>query len=128
MERDREDCAQAGPAPRPTRARGRPDRVSSPSSSERPVCITLRVAFAAVQALTLAMIAIVLAAGMLAVGFAFRSGDARAWNAVGVFALGGVIAGYGLLYTLLAGSAWPVIAGGSAIALGALGYLWARAR
>ena len=79
-------------------------------------------------ALTLAVIAIVLTAGMLAVGFAFRANDARAWNAVGVFAVGGVIAGYGLLYALLTGDAWPVIAAGTAIAAGALGYLWSRAR
>jgi hypothetical protein len=81
-----------------------------------------------VPAVTLAVIAIVLTAGLLAIGFAFRAGDARAWNAVGVFAVGGVIAGYGLLSALLAGDSWPVIAGGSAIALGALGYLWNRAR
>jgi hypothetical protein len=81
-----------------------------------------------VPAVTLAVIAIMLTAGMLAVGFAFRAGDARAWNAVGVFAFGGVIAGYGLLYALLEGDSWPAIAAGSAIALGALGYLWSRAR
>jgi hypothetical protein len=45
-----------------------------------------------------------------------------------VFAVGGVIAGYGLLYALLSGDSWPAIAAGSAIALGALGYLWSRAR
>src|SRR5262249_39799042 len=109
------------------RGRARPGRLSSPSSSERPVRIDLRVAFAAVPAVTLAVIAIVLATGLLAVGFAFRVNDNRGWNALGVFAAGGVIAGYGLLYALLTGDSWPVIAVGTAIAGGALGYLWSRA-
>jgi hypothetical protein len=74
------------------------------------------------------VIAIVLATGLLAVGFAFRVDDTRAWNALAVFAAGGVIAGYGLLYALLTGDAWPVIATGTAIAAGALGYLWLRTR
>lgn len=79
-------------------------------------------------ALTLAVIAIVLTTGLLAVGFAFRVNDTRAWNALGVFAAGGVIAGYGLLYALLTGDAWPVIAAGTLVAGAALGYLWTRAR
>jgi len=81
-----------------------------------------------VPAVTLAVIAVVLTTGLLAVGFAFRVDDGRAWNAVAVFAAGGVIAGYGLLYALLTGDSWPVIATGGAIAAGALGYLWSRAR
>jgi hypothetical protein len=79
-------------------------------------------------ALTLAVAAIVLTAGLMALGFAYRVDDTRSWNAVGVFALGGVIAGYGLLSALLTGDSWPVIAGGTAIAGCALGYLWSRAR
>jgi hypothetical protein len=79
-------------------------------------------------ALTLAVIAIILTAGLMAVGFAYRVDDTRAWNAVGVFALGGVVAGYGLLSALLTGGAWPMIAAGAVLAAGALGYLWSRTR
>lgn len=79
-------------------------------------------------ALTLAVVAIIVATGLLAVGFAFRANDVPAWNALGVFAAGGVIAGYGLLYALLTGHSWPVIATGMLIAAAALGYLWSRAR
>lgn len=88
----------------------------------------LRVAFAAVPALTLAGLALLLTAGMLAAGLAFRAAEPRAWNAVGVFAVGGVICGYGLLLELLGLDGATAAAGGSLIAALALGYLWARAR
>lgn len=79
-------------------------------------------------AVTLAVIALLLTAGMLAAGLAFRAGDARAWNAVGVYAVGGVICGYGLLVELLGSGGMVAVVAGGLIQLAALGYLWARAR
>jgi hypothetical protein len=81
-----------------------------------------------VPAVTLAVIAVLLTSGMLAAGLAFRAGDARAWNAVGVYAIGGVICGYGLLVELLGTGGMVAVVVGGLIALAALGYLWARAR
>ena len=65
---------------------------------------------------------------MLAAGLAFRRSDARAWNAVAVFAVGGVACGYGLLIELLGEDALPAVLAGGLVCLVALGYLGARAR
>lgn len=76
---------------------------------------------------TLAVIAILLAVGMLAAGLAYRNGGTRDWNAVGVFAVGGVICGYGLLIELLGEDAVPAVLAGGLICVAMLGYLGARA-
>jgi hypothetical protein len=81
-----------------------------------------------VAAVTLAAIAALLTCGMLAAGLAFRRGDAPAWNAVGVFAFGGVICGYGLLVELLGEHAMSAVLAGGLICAAALGYLGIRAR
>jgi hypothetical protein len=68
---------------------------------------------------------------------AYRVGTPRAWNAVGVYALGGIAAGYGLLDPLLcravdgpcnSTTAWVVAAVGGAVALACYGWLLAQAR
>ncbi len=79
-------------------------------------------------AVTLAVIATLLTTGMLAVGLAYRAGRPRAWNAVGVYAVGGVISGYGLLIELLGQDALPAVIVGALISLTALGYLSVRER
>lgn len=79
-------------------------------------------------AVTLAVMALLATVGMFAVGLAFRQGSARAWNAVGVFAVGGVVCGYGLLIELLGEDAMPAVLTGGVVSLAALGYLGAHAR
>ncbi len=79
-------------------------------------------------AVTLAVVALLLTLGMLAAGLAFRQGSAGAWNAVGVFAVGGVICGYGLLIELMGTDAMPAVLAGGLVCLSALGYLGVRAR
>ena len=79
-------------------------------------------------AVTLAVIAALLASGMLAVGLAYRAGRPRAWNAVAVYAAGGVVSGYGLLVELLGEDALPAVLIGALISVAALGYLWVQAR
>jgi hydrogenase/urease accessory protein HupE len=74
------------------------------------------------------VIAALLASGMLAVGLAYRAGRPRAWNAVAVYAVGGVISGYGLLIELLGEDALPAVMVGALISVAALGYLWMQAR
>jgi hypothetical protein len=81
-----------------------------------------------VPAVTLAVLALLVTCGMLAVGLAFRHGGDRAWNAVGVFAVGGVICGYGLLIELLGQHAMPAVLAGGLVSLLALGYLGTCAR
>jgi hypothetical protein len=81
-----------------------------------------------VVAVTLAVVALLATLGMLAAGLAYRQGSARAWNAVGVFAVGGVVCGYGLLIELLGDDAMPAVLAGGLVCLSALGYLGARAR
>jgi hypothetical protein len=81
-----------------------------------------------VPAVTLAAIVTLLASGMVAAGLAFRANDPRAWNAVGVFAVGGVACLYGLLVELLGQDALPVVLAGALVDLAALGYLSVRAR
>ena len=90
--------------------------------------MSLRVAFAAVPAVTLAVIAALLASGMLAVGLAYRADRPRAWNAVGVYAVGGVVSGYGLLIELLGQDALAAVMIGALVSVSALGYLWAQTR
>ena len=79
-------------------------------------------------AVTLAVMALLVTLGMVAAGLAFRQGSARAWNAVGVFAVGGVICGYGLLIELLGQDAMPAVLAGGVVSLAALSYLGATAR
>jgi hypothetical protein len=81
-----------------------------------------------VPAVTLAVMALLVTFGMFAAGLAFRQGSARAWNAVAVFAVGGVICGYGLLIELLGEEAMPAVLAGGVVSLAALGYLGAHAR
>jgi hypothetical protein len=81
-----------------------------------------------VAAVTLAAIAALLASGMLAVGLAYRADRPRAWNAVAVYAVGGVVSGYGLLIELLGQGALPAVMVGGLISVAALGYLWTQAR
>jgi hypothetical protein len=69
-----------------------------------------------------------MASGMLAAGLAYRAGDARSWNAVGVFTVGGVVCGYGLLIELLGEDAMTAVLAGGVVCLTALGYLGMRAR
>ena len=79
-------------------------------------------------AVTLAVMALLVTLGMVAAGLAFRQGSARAWNAVGVFAVGGVVCGYGLLIELLGQDAMPAVLAGGLVSLAALSYLGATAR
>ena len=79
-------------------------------------------------AVTLAVMALLVTLGMVAAGLAFRQGSARAWNAVGVFALGGVVCGYGLLIELLGQDAMPAVLAGGLVSLAALSYLGVTAR
>jgi lysylphosphatidylglycerol synthetase-like protein (DUF2156 family) len=81
-----------------------------------------------VPAVTLAVVALLATLAMLAAGLAFRQGGARAWNAVGVFAIGGVVCGYGLLIELMGEDAVPAVLAGGLVSLSALGYLGVRAR
>jgi hypothetical protein len=74
------------------------------------------------------VIVALLASGMLAVGLAYRAGEARAWNAVAVYAVGGVVSGYGLLVELLGDHAIPAVVVGALISVAALGYLCVVAR
>ncbi len=79
-------------------------------------------------AVTLAVMALLVTLGMVAAGLAFRQGSARAWNAVGVFAVGGVVCGYGLLIELLGQDAMPAVLAGGLVSLAALSYLGVTAR
>ena len=79
-------------------------------------------------AVTLAVMALLVTLGMVAAGLAFRQGSARAWNAVGVVALGGVVCGYGLLIELLGQDAMPAVLAGGLVSLAALSYLGVTAR
>ncbi len=79
-------------------------------------------------AVTLAVMALLVTLGMLAAGLAFGHGSARAWNAVGVFAVGGVICGYGLLIELMGEDAMPAVLAGGLVSLAALGYLGVQKR
>ena len=79
-------------------------------------------------AVTLAVMALLVTLGMVAAGLAFRQGSARAWNAVGVFAVGGVVCGYGLLIELLGQDAMPAVLAGGLVSLAALSYLGVAAR
>jgi hypothetical protein len=81
-----------------------------------------------VPAVTLAVIATLVTCGMFAAGLAYRAGTPRGWNAVGVFAVGGVVCGYGLLVELLGQDALPAVLAGGLVCLAAIGYLGAFAR
>jgi hypothetical protein len=74
------------------------------------------------------VIVTLLTTGMLAVGLAYRTRQARAWNAVAVYAVGGVMSGYGLLIELLGDDALPAVLGGALISVASLGYLWVVTR
>ena len=79
-------------------------------------------------AVTLAVIVALVACGMLAVGLAYRAGGPRAWNALAVYAVGGVVSGYGLLIQLLGDHAVSAILVGGLISSAALTYLVVQAR
>jgi hypothetical protein len=89
-----------------------PDRASRPHG--------LTVACDPVPGTTIAVLAVLVTASLLAVGLAYRSGSPRAWNALGAFAVGGVICAYGLLSGLLGAGAPIVVGVGAALALAAL--------
>jgi hypothetical protein len=71
-------------------------------------------------AATIATIATGAVLGIAAARLARRVGGARAWNLVAVAALGGVIAGYGLLVRLLrtGGAPGSLVAANAALAAG----------
>jgi len=69
----------------------------------------------------LATVVGLLAVVMIAIAGAYRAHSARAWNAVALFAAGGVVCSYGLLARLLcaAGPSCSTTRSGVAIAAGA---------
>ncbi len=72
---------------------------------------------------TIAVLALLVAVSLCAVALAYRRDTTRGWNALGLFAVGGVIGAYGLLAELLDAAAPIAVGVGGVVAAAGLALL-----